>query len=109
MLRPTPSKVRKLRLVLCLCAGVVPRVVILLGVVAPIRFLVVCTTPIVGASARSMSIFHIESAGEASVHVVVFFTMFEYIGAVLRAGVTPPITPGINARMPPPPPLVRAV
>ena len=38
-----------------------------------------------------------------------YFTMLEYIGAVLRAGVPPPIPAGTNAGMPPPLPLLRAV
>ena len=73
LLCPTPSEVRKLQLVLCLSASVVPRVNVLLGIAPIICFLMIGTLPCLGTCPRRVPIFHIESTREAHVHVAVSF------------------------------------
>jgi hypothetical protein len=73
LLRPTPSEVWKLCLVLRLGACIVPSIDVLLGVAAVVRFLVVGATPVVRACVGSVSVLHIKSAGETRIHVVIPF------------------------------------
>ena len=62
LLRPTPSEVGKLRFVLCLGACIIPGVDVRLGIVAIVRFLVVCAPPGGGARARGVSILNVKPA-----------------------------------------------
>jgi hypothetical protein len=62
LLRPTPSEVGKLRLVLRLGACVIPCVNVRLGIVAVVRLLVVGAPPFSGARARGVPILDVKSA-----------------------------------------------
>ncbi len=73
LLCPTPSEVRKLRLVLCLSASIVPRVDVLLGIAPIVCFLMIGTSPRLGTRHGHVTIFHIESTQETHVHVAVSF------------------------------------
>ena len=70
---PTPSEVRKLRLVLHLSASIIPRVDVLLGIALIVCFLMVGTSPRLGTRSGRVTIFHIKSTRETHVHVAVSF------------------------------------
>ena len=70
---PTLSEVRKLRLVLCLSARIVPHVDVLLGIAPIVCFLMIGTSTRLGTRPGRVTIFHIESTQETHVHVVVSF------------------------------------
>ena len=79
LLCPTPSEVRKLRLVLCLSASITPRVDVLLGIALIVCFLMIGTSLCLGTRPGRVAIFHIESTRETHIHVSVFFDDLEYI------------------------------
>ncbi len=73
LLCPTPSEVRKLQLVLCLSASVIPRVDVFLGIVLIVRFLIIGTLPRLGTRPGRVAIFHIKFTRETRIHVAVSF------------------------------------
>ena len=73
LLRPTPSESRKLRLVLCLGASIIPRIDVLLGIASIVCLLMICTSPRLGTCAGCVSVLHIETARETHIHVCVSF------------------------------------
>ena len=73
LLCPTPSEGRKLSLVLRLCARIVPRVNVLLGI-APIICLLMIDPPLrLGTCTGCVAVLHIETARETHIHVAVSF------------------------------------
>ena len=70
LLRPTPSEVWKLRLVLCLSASIIPRVDVLLGIAPIVCFLMIGMSPCLGTC---VAILHIEFTRETHIHVAVSF------------------------------------
>ena len=68
LLRPTPSEVWKLRLVLCLSASIIPRVDVLLGIAPIVCFLMIGMSPCLGTC---VAILHIEFTRETHIHVAV--------------------------------------
>ena len=70
---PTPSEVRKLCLVLCLSASIVPRVDVLLGIALIVCFLMIGTSLRLGTRPGCVAVFHIEFTQETHVHVAVSF------------------------------------
>ena len=105
LLCPTPSEVRKLRLVLRLSASIVPHVDVLLGIAPIVCFLMIGTSPL-GTHPGRVAIFYIESTQKHTFMLLYLLTMLEYIGAAFCAVVMPPGTPGTKAGMmlPPIPP-----
>ena len=73
LLRPTPSEGRKMRLVLCLGASIVPRIDVLLGVTSIICLLMVCTPTSLGTCTGCVAVLHIEATQKTQVHVAVSF------------------------------------
>jgi hypothetical protein len=70
LLRPTPSKVRKLHLVLCLGANIIPRINVMLCIAAVVHLMV--GTPLCGeARPQGVAVLNIKSSQEAYIHVVV--------------------------------------
>jgi hypothetical protein len=71
LLRPTPSEVRKLRLVRCLGACIVPRIDVMLCIAAVVCLLMVGTPPCRGGTSLSCAYLNIKSTQEAYFHVVI--------------------------------------
>ncbi len=71
LLRPTPSEVRKLRLVLCLGASIVSCINVMLCIAVVVHVLMVGMPPCGGARPQGLPILNIKSTQEAYVHVVV--------------------------------------
>jgi len=73
LLRPTPSEGRKLRLVLCLGASIIPCIDVLLGITLIVCLLMVCMPPCLGTCMGCVAVLHIKAAQETHVHVAVSF------------------------------------
>ena len=69
LLHPTPSESRKLRLMFCLGASIVPRIDVLLGIASIVCLLMICTPPCLGTCTGCVSVLHIKAAQETHVHV----------------------------------------
>ncbi len=73
LLCPTPSEGWKLRLVLRLCASIVSRVNVLLGIAPIVCLLMIDPPPRLGTCTGCVAVLHIETAQETHIHVAVSF------------------------------------